>query len=235
MFYLSVSKEKKNTKDTAFIDDTKQNEMSFSNLPIIDLQSNPDEIRQSLLTACIKTGFFYLSNHGLKDSSNQMFTLAKEFFHLPLEEKLPYSINTTSYQGYSNIGIENLDSTNSQLIDEKESFKMRELELNNKELPKLFSQNENFQMLEQFFRKCYDLCMILFEYLAETLQIDRDYFTSKHQWGKKPGASLKFLHYPPTNKTKDDPYTIRAVRFNKQKKKHFFENILRVLILIMDH
>lgn len=193
--------------------------MSFASLPVINLQSNPDDIRQSLLLACSTTGFFYLSNHGLDSFQHRMFNLSKEFFHLPLNEKLAYSINTTSYQGYLRIGHENLDSTNSQLIDEKEAFKLGQSELKKKDqLPEIFSRDENFKLIEEFFRKCYDICINLFEYLAETLQITRDYFTSRHKWDKEPGATLKLLHYPPINKTKQDTNAVRAVRSFMVKK-----------------
>jgi len=187
--------------------------MSFANLPVVNLQSNPDDIHQALLLACSTTGFFYLSHHKLNSFQNRMFDLSKEFFHRPLSEKLAYSLNTTSYQGYLKIGHENLDSTNCQLIDEKEAFKFRQSDLNTKaNLPDIFSRDENFQLILEFFRACYDLCMSLFEHLAETFQINRDYFTSRHQWNKEPGAALKLLHYPPINKTKQDINTIRAVR-----------------------
>ncbi|CAF1493681.1 unnamed protein product [Adineta ricciae] len=176
--------------------------MSFSSLPIVDLKSTSDEIRQSLLNACFTTGFFYLSNHGLHPLQDQVFDLAKEFFHRPLDEKLRHALSPTSYHGYLRIGRENLDSTNSKLIDEKEAFKFGQSDLNNiDQFPDFFHHGENFQLIQTFFRSCYDLCLRLFEHLAETFEINRDYFTSKHQWDKPPGATMKFLHYPPTNKT----------------------------------
>ncbi|CAF5009302.1 unnamed protein product [Rotaria sp. Silwood1] len=185
--------------------------MSFSSLPVIDLKSNPDDIRQSLLLACSTTGFFYVTNHGLDTLQSQMFSMAKEFFHRPLDEKLLYSLNTTSYQGYLRIGRENLDSTNSKLMDGKEGFNIRQPDLINKDmLPNIFSHEENFKLIEQFFRQCYDLCMRLFEYLAEIFQIDRDYFTSKHKWDKEPGAAVKLLHYPPINQIEQNTNVIRA-------------------------
>ncbi|CAF3074200.1 unnamed protein product [Rotaria sp. Silwood2] len=108
--------------------------------------------------------------------------MAKEFFRLSLNEKLLYSLNTTLYQGYLRIGHENLDSANSKLTDGKEAFKIRQSDVINKYmLPSIFSYEENFKIIEQFFRQRYDLCTRLFEYLAETFQIDRDYFTSKHK------------------------------------------------------
>ncbi|CAF4230444.1 unnamed protein product [Rotaria sp. Silwood2] len=91
--------------------------MSFSFLPVIDLKSNPNDIRQSLLLACSTTGFFYISNHGLNSLQSRMFSLTKEFFCLSHNEKRFYSPNTTSYQGYLKIGHETLDTTNSKLLD----------------------------------------------------------------------------------------------------------------------
>jgi hypothetical protein len=140
--------------------------MSFTSLPVIDLQSNPDNIQQSLLLACTTTGFFYLSNDGLDSFQNRVFNLAKEFFHLPISEKLAYSLDKTSYQGYLRIGRENLDSTNTELIDEKEVFKFGQSDLNKKDnLPGIFFRDENFKLIIEFFRACYDLCICLFEYL----------------------------------------------------------------------
>ncbi|CAF1423790.1 unnamed protein product, partial [Rotaria sordida] len=185
--------------------------MSFASLPVINLKSNPDDIRQTLLLASTTTGFFYVSNHELNSLQNQMFSMAKEFFYLPLYEKLLYVSNPTSYDGYIRIGRENLDSTNLKLIDEKEAFKMRESALNRKDkLPNIFSHEENFKIIEQFFRQCYDLCMHLFQYLAETFQIDKDYFTSRHKWNQKPGVAIKLLHYPPINQIEQNTNVIRA-------------------------
>src|SRR5689334_22265909 len=125
--------------------------MSFSNLPVIDLQSNLADIHEKIQLACTTTGFFYLANHGFDSIQNQMFTMAKEFFHLPLSEKLVYAPNKTSYNGYVQVGRENLDSTNTELIDEKETFKFDEKDLNDKtNLPEIFSRDKNSQMVSEF-------------------------------------------------------------------------------------
>ncbi|CAF3434643.1 unnamed protein product [Rotaria sp. Silwood2] len=156
--------------------------MSFSFLPVIDLKSKPNNIRQSLLLAYSTIGFFYISNHGLNSLQSRMFSLTKEFFCLSHNEKRFYSPNTTSYQGYLKIGHENLDTTNSKLLDVKEGFAIRQSSLNNKDmLPNIFFHEKNFKLIEQSFRQCYDLCMRLLEYLAEIFQIDRDYFTLRHK------------------------------------------------------
>ena len=187
--------------------------MSFSSLPIVDLNACTDQICQSLLHACTRTGFFYVKNHQLDSFQRPMFDLSKQFFHLPLEEKLRYSLNTVSYQGYLQIGQENLDSTSSKSIDQKEAFKIRQSDLEDQpQLPALFSDKGNFDLIQRFFKKCYDLCMNLFEHLADTFDIDRDYFTSRHSWGRAPGSTLKLLHYPPTCQPRSDDDSIRAVR-----------------------
>lgn len=188
--------------------------MSFSSLPVIDLEWDPDSIRRSIFLACSTTGFFYLSNHGLSSSRVRMFALAKEFFHLPLDEKVMHSLTTTSYQGYLRAGHENLDSTDAQLIDQKEAFKFRRLSLLTKDiLPTVFSREDNYKFICEFFRACYDLCQRLLECLAESFEIDRDYFKSRHKWEVEPGDTLKLLHYPPTNTTQHNFKAIRAVSF----------------------
>ena len=79
-----------------------------------------------------------------------MFTMAKECFYLPLTEKLIDTSSKKSYSGYIQMGCENLDSTNLELIDEKEAFRFGQSVLNNKDqLSELFSRDKNFKLLDE--------------------------------------------------------------------------------------
>ncbi|RXW22481.1 hypothetical protein EST38_g3362 [Candolleomyces aberdarensis] len=82
----------------------------FTNVPVIDLSNvytdNP-ALRKELVTrvrdACIRVGFFYVSNHGIPEGtiSNAM-DAAKRFFALPFDTKMEIeSKKQPNFKGYS--------------------------------------------------------------------------------------------------------------------------------------
>ncbi|CAF1161306.1 unnamed protein product [Adineta ricciae] len=168
--------------------------MSFSSLPIIDLKDDELTIVKSMLNACSTTGFFYLRNHGLLDAQQRMFTLAKEFFRLPLNVKEKHLI-TKDNHGYVRRGQENLTTSTAKLIDEKEAFNISKF-FQSDQLPTIFAQPDNYQFILQFQHDCYALCMTLLTYLAQSFQVASDYFTSRHKWEEKSADTLRLLHYP---------------------------------------
>ena len=182
--------------------------MSFASLPIIDLKEDESTIIHSIFNACSITGFFYIRNHNLLDAQQRMFKLAKEFFRLPLNIKEQHMITEENF-GYVQRGQENLDSTNKKLIDEKEAFNIGK-STSTDQLPSLFAQSDNYQLIVKFHRDCYDLCMKLLTYVAQSLHIDSDYFTSRHKWELKSGDTLRLLHYPTVNNPSNECFRAGA-------------------------
>ena len=180
--------------------------MSFSSLPIIDLQADDSTIIRSIFDACSTTGFFYLRNHSLLASQQRVFQLAEEFFRLPLAVK-EQNIITEDNHGYIRHGQENLDSSNTALIDEKEAFNLGK-SIRREQLPPIFARPDNYAVLTEFHRDCYRLSMQLLTYLARGFSIDSDYFTSRHKWELDSGDTLRLLHYPRMHKQSED--SIRA-------------------------
>ncbi|KAJ7553011.1 hypothetical protein O6H91_06G080700 [Diphasiastrum complanatum] len=71
-------------------------EIFFDSLPLIDMTDAQGERRpqfiEAIADACEKWGFFQVINHGVSPSMIQrMVDAAKEFFNLPLEEKMAYA------------------------------------------------------------------------------------------------------------------------------------------------
>lgn len=180
--------------------------MSFSSLPVVDLKDDQSTIVKSIFQAGSTTGFFYLRNHPLLKAQQQMFQLAKQFFQLPMEVKEQHLI-TPENQGYVRRGQENLDSTNTKLIDEKEAFNIRKM-VQADQLPACFVQADNYQLVTRFHRDCYNLAMQLLTYLAQSFDIDADYFTSRHLWEPPSGDTLRLLHYPAVQSQSEE--SIRA-------------------------
>ena len=88
-------------------------------IPIVDLADTlgssaqaRDAAAQAIHRACRETGFFYVANHGARQSLiEKQFALAKQFFDLPLEEKMKLSLRMNPASvGYEPLGGQKLDS-----------------------------------------------------------------------------------------------------------------------------
>lgn len=106
-----------------------------TNIPVIDLaggaagiESIRDRAASEIHRACRENGFFYVSNHGVSpDLIARQFEMAKLFFDLPIEQKLPLSLRLNpAAVGYEPIGGQKLDSQDATKAaappDLKESF-----------------------------------------------------------------------------------------------------------------
>ena len=109
--------------------------VSSTSIPIIDLNGTfgPDskasiDAAQAIYRACRETGFFYVANHGIKESFvSAQFSAAKQLFDLPIEMKMRIHMKLSpTAAGYEPIGGQTLDSqdadTEKAPPDLKESF-----------------------------------------------------------------------------------------------------------------
>src|SRR6185503_10485498 len=108
-------------------------------IPVVDLSGTFSDEEEPLKAvaweihkACRDTGFFYISNHGIREALIEaQFASAKRFFDLPLEDKLAVHLKRSkSAAGYAPIAAQALDSqdVNSKASppDLKESFAFAE-------------------------------------------------------------------------------------------------------------
>ena len=65
-------------------------------------QETINQVYQEIHEACKNTGFFYITGHGVEQSTmDLLFSYAQKFFALPLEKKSAISIHKCpSYNGY---------------------------------------------------------------------------------------------------------------------------------------
>ncbi|KAM0870136.1 hypothetical protein ACQ4PT_040217 [Festuca glaucescens] len=92
-------------------------------LPVVDLAS-PDlqSAAEAVRKACVDSGFFYVTNHGIQDELlAAVFGESKKFFELPLEEKMLLHRNS-AHRGYTAPYDEKLDASSEFQGDLKESF-----------------------------------------------------------------------------------------------------------------
>jgi isopenicillin N synthase-like dioxygenase len=87
---------------------------AFHEIPIIDFTdafSKDIEKRKALARkiyeACVRVGFFYIRNHRVDQSIMKgVFSAARDFFNLPLEEKMEIDLNKSPhFRGYTKLMV----------------------------------------------------------------------------------------------------------------------------------
>jgi len=87
---------------------------AFHEIPVIDFKdafSKDLEVRKRLAgkiyDACVRAGFFYIRNHGVEESiMKNIFSAAKDFFKLPLEDKMAIDLNKSPhFRGYTKLMV----------------------------------------------------------------------------------------------------------------------------------
>lgn len=94
-------------------------------IPTISLSSTKTgedhaSLVRSVRMACIETGFFYVSDHGM-EMQPALFEQSRLFFGLPPHEKRSL-FDATLARGYTPMGEETLDPANQSVGDTKEGF-----------------------------------------------------------------------------------------------------------------
>ncbi|OPX05448.1 isopenicillin N synthase family oxygenase [Mycobacterium sp. AT1] len=104
---------------------------SFTSVPIVDVGGlrSPDAAVRDRVSAEIgraasEVGFFYISGSGVDESTfDRMLDATKEFFALPLEEKMRSYIGLSRcHRGYVPIGEEGVETAADAVPDLKEAF-----------------------------------------------------------------------------------------------------------------
>lgn len=80
-------------------------------LPVLDLSTadtDVDTFRDGVREAAHRSGFFYLTGHGIPDAQiDEVLSLARAFFSLPAEQKNEISqLKSPQFRGYSRLGGE---------------------------------------------------------------------------------------------------------------------------------
>ena len=96
------------------LDDIAAKRGAFREIPVIDFTdafSRDFEKRKALsrhvYDACVRVGFFYIRNHRVDDSVMKgVFSAAKDFFNLSLEEKMEIDLNKSPhFRGYTKLMV----------------------------------------------------------------------------------------------------------------------------------
>jgi isopenicillin N synthase-like dioxygenase len=186
---------------------------------LLDSQNNGVNLQQ--IHASLKNqGFLVVKNAQLlpQEMVEKAFRFSKNFFNDVNRSKITLTRETNNI-GYQPIHSEHLDP--SKAFDVKEGLNLGKFAANsfqdciakgfipsNSEhfpgLPKSIADEYDF--LQEFSRRCHELCLQILEVLAVILKMpDEDglpgqgYFVRRHRYNQPSGDILRFLKYPPTH------------------------------------
>lgn len=179
-------------------------------IPIISLQGGGDEsgLGPRMLEAVVKTGFLYLSDHGIsQDEIDALFQQSAQLFLEEAEQERLKCQDRANNTGYTPMKQESLDPSSKSDGDLKESFYLARLaraeggDLQAEEryrppaqpLPPTLSAHK--EAISAFIEKCKDVCDTMLSGFAEAIDLPSSYFTDSHH-GQHD--RLRLIHYPPT-------------------------------------
>ncbi|GAB1741258.1 hypothetical protein NU219Hw_g6499t1 [Hortaea werneckii] len=175
------------------------------NIPVIDLSPSNPHASSELLNAAAHYGFVFMANDpsttGLPPAEiDKIFSLSKQFFTSPV--KIKEEVSIASNQAGKNVGwlsqgIEKLDPATQTRPDIKEAFNMGEPIRNQLQQPLPQPLQPHAQILITFQNKCHALCQTILTHFATALEIERDWFTTRHDQSRGPsGTVFRLLYYP---------------------------------------
>ncbi|KAJ3693853.1 hypothetical protein LUZ60_009333 [Juncus effusus] len=169
--------------------------------------SEPDITKSVALLkqACLESGFFYVTNHGIsQEFMEEVFSQSKKFFDLPIKEKMKVMRNEKN-RGYTPLFDELLDPDNQINGDYKEGYYI------GVEIPKEDPQaNKPFygpnqwpsdnilpgwrEVMEQYHKEALRVSKEIARIIALALDLDSNFFDKPEMLGE-PIATLRLLHY----------------------------------------
>jgi len=185
-----------------FVPETKEN-LDWADLITVDLSlyDSPEgkkELAQTLIKAVREDGFFYVKNFNIsQELVNRQFSIGKQFYELPLEEKLKYvpeGLTEGKFNGYVPAGRHELDVA-SGLRDRVEIYN----------IPKFngdFAHKHPDLVLdylgeiEEFSRSLHtEVLDRLHVLLAIALELPEDHFLKIHTYETKSEDHLRYMKY----------------------------------------
>ncbi|OJJ50971.1 hypothetical protein ASPZODRAFT_126948 [Penicilliopsis zonata CBS 506.65] len=169
-------------------------------LPVIDI-SNPDDptVGKKMIDAAAKYGFLYVNSKGTDfavEDVEKAFKLSKEFFASPYEEKEGCRI-TPNNRGWSGMHTETLDPEHQRTGDFKEAMNFGEFKDGKAQQPLPPALTPHEAEIAHFAALCNKTCSRILKLMALGLDIQEDFFTSRHDASNGPtGCILRYLYYP---------------------------------------
>lgn len=155
-------------------------------------QGLKDKVIQQIHQACRDVGFFYLTGHGVEQSTlDKIFTVMKSFFALPLATKNTINIhNSEFYRGY----FETRSERTLNVVDIREGFYFNP-DMENNQLPDERELPGFADVIVAYSKQLNQLGLLMMKALAIGLQLPENFFDEK--FSKPTFETLALMHYPP--------------------------------------
>ncbi|TDL19673.1 Clavaminate synthase-like protein [Rickenella mellea] len=213
------------THGGSVLDASKTLDPAFHMIPIIDIKDaeSPDQaarrrVALEIRDACINVGFFYVKTHGIPQATiDEAYEASKQFFALPLKEKLKIDHTTThNHRGYNGLRSQNTDPENDGDMHEAFNMGKDHFDANVPDVKTAAAKGSMMganiwptESLVPGFRPAvvdyYDasakLGKVLFPLFALALDLDEHFFDDKT---KNSAANMRLMHYPPQTGPVDD-------------------------------
>ncbi|KAJ5932367.1 hypothetical protein N7516_006856 [Penicillium verrucosum] len=169
-------------------------------LPVIDISDPHDPaVGKAMLDAAAKYGFLYVNSKGIDftvEDVDRGFGLSKKFFSSPAEEKQICRIQPNN-RGWSGMHIETLDPEHQRTGDYKEAMNFGDFKDGKAQQPLPPSLTPHEAEINGFAEICNKTCTRILTLLALGLEIQEDFFTTRHDPNTGPtGSILRYLWYP---------------------------------------
>ncbi|KAJ7745128.1 Clavaminate synthase-like protein [Mycena metata] len=183
-----------------YVAQTKE-ELPWADLITLDLGLYADpqdrkDLAKTLITAVREKGFFYVKNFGVPhEAVNRQFDIGRQFYELPLEEKLQYVAEDFAkggFNGYMPAGRIIVDP-NTGLKDKVEVYNIPKFNgdfVHNHPRPVA----NNLPEIEEFVRSVHTkIVEPLLTLVAIALELPEDYFTKIHQYDVKSEDHIRYM------------------------------------------
>ncbi|KAH9957689.1 Clavaminate synthase-like protein [Russula dissimulans] len=185
-----------------FVPETTEN-LDWAELLTLDLSKygtpqGKQELAQFLIKALREKGFFYVKNFNIsQEDVNRQFSIGREFYELPLEERLKYvpdGLDQGKFNGYIPAGRRILDAKTG-IRDRVEIYNIPKFNGHFKHHhPQLIQ--ETIHEVERFARLLHSQVLDpLHTLLAVALELPEDYFRNIHNYDVKSEDHLRYMKY----------------------------------------
>ncbi|KAL2823818.1 putative 2OG-Fe(II) oxygenase family oxidoreductase [Aspergillus cavernicola] len=170
-------------------------DLSTLDLSQFDQPGGKERLAKQLFEAIQNIGFFYIINFGLsQEDVDRQFSIGKQIFNLPIEEKLKYraELEKGGYNGYKPMGLREISPG---VIDKTEIYNIPKFIPALERLqPEIV--NNNRPIIESFARHIHDeIVRKLLTLIAIILELPEDYFLQVHRYSEPSDCHLRYMKY----------------------------------------
>ncbi|KAJ5950056.1 hypothetical protein N7454_001640 [Penicillium verhagenii] len=175
-------------------------DLDWADLATLDLSQfdqpgGKEQLAKQLFDAIQNIGFFYIVNFGLsQEDVDRQFSIGKEIFNLPIEEKLKYraELEKGGYNGYKPAGLREISPG---IFDKTEIFNIPKF-IPELERPQPDIVNNNRPIIESFARQIHDdIVRKLLTLFAIILELPEDHFLKVHRYDELSDCHLRYMKY----------------------------------------